>query len=60
MARKRKRKVKPKDKLGRKDLGIRDDLLVSLINGATKAGVEKDRKKESDRRRAREPITPED
>jgi hypothetical protein len=32
----------------------RDTLILALINGATKAGVEKDQKKEKDKRRCRD------
>lgn len=39
---------------------VRDDLLVDLINGATKAGVETDRKKEESKRKCRKKVQPEE
>lgn len=37
-------------------LKMRDLLLLRLINGATKAGVQRDRKKEAARRVCRRPV----
>jgi hypothetical protein len=35
---------------------VRDELMVRLINGATKTGPEKDRKKDENRKRARRKV----
>lgn len=39
---------------------VRDELMVELINGATKAAVHKDRKKEADRKAARKKVEEEE
>lgn len=56
MARRRKRKRELVDTIGREDLSIRDELMLRLINGATKAGIEKDRKKEQEKYQARKKV----
>jgi len=38
---------------------VRDELMVRLINGVTKAGVEPDQKKVENKRRARRSVDPE-
>lgn len=47
-SRKKTQRIKPQD------VKTRDPLMVALINGATKAGVEKDQRKEKSRRECRE------
>lgn len=39
-------------------LKVRDPLMVRLINGATKGGPQRDRKKEANRRAARRKVRP--
>jgi hypothetical protein len=46
------------ESMKKKSLKIRDHLMVKLINGATKASVEADAKKESDRLACREEPLP--
>lgn len=52
--------MKPKDKIAYQDLSIRDELMLRLINGATKGGVQKDRRKEEDKYRARRRVKPDE
>lgn len=42
------------------EIKIRDELLMALINGATKGGVQKDQKKENSRKKCRTKPTEED
>lgn len=48
MAKKKKNRIDPNE------IKTRDPLLVALINGATKSGVQKDEKKEASRKKCRE------
>ena len=41
-------------------LDTRDPLMVQIINGVTKAGIHKDRKKEANRKRCRQKVGQED
>ncbi len=43
-----------------RDLKTRDYALVALINGATKSGAHKDRRKERNRKACRKPVRGED
>jgi hypothetical protein len=43
-------------KIKHSDLKTRDELLVRIIQGATKAGVQKDQKKETSKKKCRKPI----
>jgi hypothetical protein len=52
----RKKPVKT-ERIDPNQLKVRDPLILALINGATKAGVQKDRKKEASRKRARKKVT---
>lgn len=42
------------------EIRVRDELLMALINGATKGGVQKDKKKESSKKKCRIKPTEED
>lgn len=45
----RKRPSRPPNRIDPNEVKTRDHLLVALITGATKAGVQKDRRKEANR-----------
>lgn len=47
------KKKKPKTKIDPNKIKVRDQLLLKIINGATKAGVEKDQKKEASKQACR-------
>lgn len=55
----KRKKPKPKDKINPNELKTRDPNQLALILGATKAGPQKDRKKEKDKYKARKPVNPE-
>lgn len=42
------------------EIKVRDELLMALINGVTKGGVQKDRKKEQDKKKCRKPVREDD
>ena len=42
------------------EIRVRDELLMALINGATKGGVQKDKKKEDSKKKCRAKPTEED
>jgi hypothetical protein len=56
----RRKRRRPNDTITYQDLSIRDELLLKLITGATKAGVEEDEKKRENKRRARRRVSPEE
>lgn len=49
--------MKTASQKSKKRIKTRDYLLVKLINGATKAGVQKDQKKESSKKKCRKKLT---
>lgn len=51
-----KRKKKDRSQIDPNTLRIRDELLKRLICGATKAGVEKDHRKEENKKRCRKKV----
>ncbi len=52
------RKKKTPTKINPNTLKIRDPLIQKLIGGATKAGVQKDKKKEANKKTCRENVDP--
>ncbi len=46
-----------KKKIDPNKIKTRDRLMVALINGATKSSVQKDQKKEENKKRARKKVT---
>lgn len=51
----------PKDgKINPNDLKTRDYLILEIIKGATKSGVQPDQKKEENRKRSRKRLDPDD
>lgn len=53
------KREKPK-KIDPNQVKVRDHLMVRLIQGATKGGAHKDRKKETSRKECRKKIRPEE
>lgn len=49
----KKKDRKVPDTIDPNEIKSRDELMVQLINGATKSGVEKDKKREEDKKRCR-------
>jgi hypothetical protein len=49
---------KTPDKIDPNKIKTRDLLLLALLRGATKAGIQKDRKKEASRKAARKRVDP--
>jgi len=47
-------------KVNPNEIKTRDHLMVELINGATKAGVHKDKRREKNKKTCREPVREED
>lgn len=47
---------KAKKKIDPNEIKTRDPLMVSIINGATKGGIQKDKKKEDDKKKCREKL----
>jgi len=54
MPRRKKQKPRNTERVNPNELKTRDPLLLALINGATKSGVQKDRRKERNRRECRD------
>jgi len=48
--------MKTPDKIDPNKIKVRDEVMLALILGASKANVEKDRKKEASRKRCRKPV----